>query len=157
MRASGCHASSRIRFTVSSRCFSLDWLFGLWTVDIVSTILSFLSNCLYVVVLLHLVKAELTQEGLRHFCAAVEIVERNLDPFCDLHETRRVVSRGIPSCLLVTVWLERSIAFFSVFLFSKSVSNLAGKLESVNARKLMTKFETLKLLCSFLLRRQRSA
>ena len=52
-----------------------------------------------------------------------------------------------PSCLLVTVWLERSIAFFSEFLISQSESNLVKNLESVNARKWTIEFEKFKLGC----------
>ena len=65
------------------------WLFGWWTVPSVSDILSCFSNYLHVVVLVHFVKAELTSEGIRQFYVAVEIVERNLDTFCHLHETWR--------------------------------------------------------------------
>ena len=64
-----------------------------------SVILSFLSNCLYVVVLLHFEKAELALEGIRQFFVAGEIEEVNLNTLCDLHETRRVGSLGIPVCL----------------------------------------------------------
>ena len=145
-------------------------------------------------------KAELSLGGIRQFYVGLELEERNLNTFCDLHESQRfgspciprdcwsrfgcrgppfslrMVAQGIlgswsesnlaknlesvnarqwmvefekfklgsldlwcfdsaiwltwyPSCLLVTVWLGRSIALYSVFLFSWSESNLAKKLE----------------------------
>ena len=52
-----------------------------------------------------------------------------------------------PSCLLVSAWLERSIAFFSVFQISQSESNLVENLESVNARKWVVEFGKFKLEC----------
>ena len=52
-----------------------------------------------------------------------------------------------PSCLLVTAWLGRPIAVFSVFLISQFESNLVKNLESGNARKWMVEFEKIMLGC----------
>ena len=51
-----------------------------------------------------------------------------------------------PSCLLVTAWFDRSIAFLSVFRNSQFESHLVENLESVNARKRMIEFGKLGLL-----------
>ena len=79
--------------------FSLIWLFGLWTAATVCDMLSFFSNYLYVAVLLHFEKTEMTLEGIRQLYAAVEIEEVKLNTFCDLHETPRYGSSGFPVCL----------------------------------------------------------
>ena len=204
------------------KMFSLGWLFGWWTAAFVCDMLSFFSNFLYVVVLLHFEKAELASEGIRHFVESGEIEEVKLNTCCDLHETPRCGSSGFPvcsprfgmrfharclgmdaqgtlefwsesnlaketgvcertqvdgqfrkvqagvlvllvlrlgdlahvvsSCLLVTVWLESTIAFFPEFPNSQSESNLVKNLESVNARKWMVEFE--KFLFVILLVRQ---
>ena len=76
--------------------FSLIWLFGLRTAATVSDILIFFSNYLYVVVLVHFVKAELALEGIRQFHVAGEIEEIKLDTFCDLHESLRFGSLCLP-------------------------------------------------------------
>ena len=93
MWASACHASSRIMFTVHSSCFLGCLVGGQW---LPCQIFCFFSNYLYVVVLFHFVTAELTIEGIRQFCVAVEIEERKLDTSSYLHETRRVGSLGNP-------------------------------------------------------------
>ena len=67
--------------------FFLDWLFGSWTVDIASEILSFSSKCLYVVVLLHFEKVEFALEGIRQFFVDGELKEVKLNTFCVMHET----------------------------------------------------------------------
>ena len=127
-----------------------DWLFGWWTVATVSDILSFFSNYLYVSVLLF-VKAELTLEGIRQFHVAVELEKRKLDTFCDLHETRRVGSLGFPPVCWSRFGLRAHSRFLAVFaqgtLISRSESNLAKNLESVNGRKWMVEFEKFKLGC----------
>ena len=69
------------------KMFSLNWLFGSWTVDFASEILSFSSKCLNVVVLLHFEKAEFALEGTRHCFDACGIEEVKLNAFCDMHET----------------------------------------------------------------------
>ena len=63
MPASGCHASSRIRFTLHSICFPLIGCLvpGLWISR--QRFLSFSCKCLYVVVLLHFEKVEFAFEG----------------------------------------------------------------------------------------------
>ena len=151
MPACGCYASSRIRFTVHSRCFPLIGclISGL---DITSEILSFSSKCLYVVVLFHFEKAELALEGIRQFYVAGEIGAMKLDTFSDLHVTLRFGSSGFPCC-----WPRFDMRVHSRYLEMDaqgtleywSESNLAKKLESVNARKWMTDFEKFKLVCLF--------
>ena len=79
--------------------FSLNWLFGFWTVDIASEILSFSSKCLFVVVLLHVEKDEFAFEGIRQFFLVGEIEEVRLNAFCDMHETPWYGLSGFPLCL----------------------------------------------------------
>ena len=118
---------------MQSILFSLNWLFGWWTAATVTYILSFFSNYLYVDVLLHFVKAELTLEGIRQFYVAGEIEEWKLDTFCDLHETPRYGSSGFPVCL----------PRFGMRVHSGCLVVVA----QVNARKWMTDFEKFKLVC----------
>ena len=79
--------------------FSLIWLFGFWTLDVASELLSFSSKCLYVVVLLQFEKAEFASEGIRQFFVDGEIEEVKLNTFCDMHETPWYGSSGFPACL----------------------------------------------------------
>ena len=104
-------------------------------------------------------KAELTLEGIRQFHVAVELEKRKLDTFCDLHETRRVGSLGFPPVCWSRFGLRAHSRFLGMFgqgtLISRSESNLAKNLESVNGRKWMVEFEKFKLGVLGLLLRQR--
>ena len=133
--------------------FSLNWLFGFWTVDIASEILSFSSKCLYVVVLLHFEKAEFALEGIRQFFVAGEMEEMKWNAFCDVHETPWYGSLCIPR----DCWSRFGCRDLPLFLGmdaqgtleSWSGSNLAKKPESVNARKWMVNFAKFKLECLY--------
>ena len=96
--ASACHASSRIRFALHSRCCPLIWQVFLLSAAFAPEIFGFSSKFLRVVVLFHFEKAELALEGIRQFFVADEIEEMKLDTFCDLHETLRLGSSGFPVC-----------------------------------------------------------
>ena len=61
------------------KMFSLYWLFGSWTVDVASEILSFSSKCLYVVVLLQFENVEFASEGIRQFFVDGEIDECEIE------------------------------------------------------------------------------
>ena len=67
--------------------------------DIASEILSFSSNCLYVVVLFHFEKVEFALEGLRQFFVAGEMEEVTVEGFCDMHETPWYGTSGSAVCL----------------------------------------------------------
>ena len=146
MRVSGCHASSRIRFTVRSRCSLLFGRFVWWAAAFASEISGFSSKFLCAVVLLHFEKAGLALEGIRQFHVAVEIEERKLNTFCDLHETRRVGSSGFPVC-----WSRFGLRAHSRYLGMVAQGTLISLPESSMAKNLVSvgriRIEEFKLGC----------